>query len=385
MKDLTTGPGSYILLYRRHSSAQEIFYCTVEILLLRIAGSDPNMDEHEAERLVQELLEELRSDLSVKAGKHLEVTHPRGCTLVEVKMLATLRIPALLGLISQGVLQVRKAAEESGAAAAVIVVTSRIGARAIAEVEQLIAEYAPDVGYGLVDLRGKARLHIPSLDLDVDRQASPARSPTSDRRNVKLFTDLNRWLLKVLLLLKTSVRLWGGPRGEEIKNPTQLAGVARVSVEKAHRFFRTFEGHDFLRQTREHGLRPVRVPALLDTWMAELRSVIKPERYGSYAIGGFEVCRIHNLKHTGSMKSEVYVQDDFDTVMEAWDLIECGEDESHLLLTRSRCPESIFRGRVVNDGFNLVDLLQAALDVSPHPAGGREQAEFLINYLGLKE
>jgi hypothetical protein len=176
-------------------------------------------------------------------------------------------------------------------------------------------------------------------------------------------------------------------------------------VEKAHRFFRTFEGHDFLRQTREHGLRPVRVPALLDTWLAEekhklravkpvrclwgnpkeLRRVIKPERYGSYAIGGFEVCRIHDLKHTGTMKSEVYVQDDFDTVMEAWDLIECGEDESHLLLIRSRYPESIFRGRVVNDDFNLVDLLQAALDVSPHPAGGREQAEFLINHLGLKE
>lgn len=103
------------------------------------------------------------------------------------------------------------------------------------------------------------------------------------------------------------------------------------------------------------------------------------------ALGGFDACRAHGVLHTKSIGAEVHVRGSLQAACAAFDLEPCDDKGAHLTLLPTRRGESIFRGAVMRQSaLPVVDILQAALDVAPHPARGFEQAEHIINdVLGL--
>ena len=60
------------------------------------------------------------------------------------------------------------------------------------------------------------------------------------------------------------------------------------------------------------------------------------------------------------------------------DLEPCATRDADVTLIVSRQVQSVFRGAVVRNDVRYVDILQAALDVSVHPARGAEQAEYVL-------
>ena len=82
-----------------------------------------------------------------------------------------------------------------------------------------------------------------------------------------LFSDLNQWMLKVLLAPKIAPDLLHAPRGE-YRNASQLAAAANVSVMSAFRFVRQLRLEGFLDESSS-SLSLVRLDDLLRRWQAE--------------------------------------------------------------------------------------------------------------------
>jgi hypothetical protein len=89
--------------------------------------------------------------------------------------------------------------------------------------------------------------------------------------------------------------------------------------------------------------------------------------------------------HAAFTTSEVYVEDTA-KALAAWHLEPCDPRDAHLVLLRTPFAESIFRPPTTMQGLRVVDILQAALDVSRHAARGFEQAEYIVHeVLGWKD
>ena len=316
--------------------------------------------------------------------------------LAVVELMSTVRIKDLLGRMALSIVQWSRTSR-GGLRPVFVVAAPRFGRRAVSEVEQFLSENAPHMEWGLVDGQGTLRLRAPSLGLDVAEFAVPVRAESRSRHSRRLFSDLNRWMLKILLLRQMPGSNWGGPR-EKPGTPTDLHRIAGVSAETAHRFARTFEEHDYLRRTRK-GLKLVRVEALLDAWMAAERLnppkitpaswFIAPESRLEYAftptqgtsviVGGFEACGRHGLLHTQPPRLEVHVQGDWRLEVDDWGIEIDDVDQADLFLLESPYAHSIVGGCVSHDDLPTVDILQAALDVIHSRSRGMEQAQLIVD------
>ena len=315
---------------------------------------------------------------------------------IAVDFMSTVRIKDLLGRIAL-ILVRQDRTIRSGQPLVFVIAAPRFGRRAVKEVEQLLSKHDPHMEWGLVDGQGTVRLKAPSLGLDVDEYAVPVRREASSRHSRRLFSDLNRWLLKILLLRQIPPGMWGGPR-DKAGTPTDLHRIAGVSPETAHRFVRTFEEHDYLRRTKK-GLKLVRVEAVLEAWLAAERLAppsripaswfLEPESRLEYAfspmtesqviVGGFEACGRHGLLHTQSPQLEIHVQGNWRLEVEDWDIDLDEANEPALFLVESPYPRSIVGGCVAHDDLPTVDILQAALDVVHSTSRGREQAQLIVD------
>jgi hypothetical protein len=267
-------------------------------------------------------------------------------------------------------------------------------------VRQFMSTHAPDFGWGLIDQSGAAQLVVPALNLDVDLPGQFAPPSWPRQRPMQLFSDLNQWMLKILLLADAPPSLWGGPR-QSVATPTELHRVAHVSVEKAHQFVRAFQQTGLVRQTR-HGLAVVRKKALVDMWFhdASSRSSRRmPARWifgeptsleqvfskkgapSNFAVCGFEACRFLGILHAPVMNREVYFLGDPEAALAIWDLEACDDRDAHFYLRKARSAQSILRGRLVKENLPVVDVLQAALDVCDQAARGMEQSQYIINHV----
>src|SRR3984893_17415754 len=82
----------------------------------------------------------------------------------------------------------------------------------------------------------------------------------------QLFSDLNQWMLKVLLAPSIPEIYLSAPRGR-YRGSAQLAKAAAVSVMSAFRFIEQFSKAGFLEEEHE-GLRVVRIEELMNRWLA---------------------------------------------------------------------------------------------------------------------
>jgi len=226
-------------------------------------------------------------------------------------------------------------------------------------------------------------------------RATPVRA--AKRRHV--FSDLNEWLIKVLIAPRLSEDLLTAPRNS-FTSSTELADMAEVSQPSAWRLLKQLTNQGYLRK-EGHSFELMRVRELMDRWgtaareqsevgavwllpqgdhVRQLRDAVKKsvehEQEARLALGLFAACDALGLGIAEGVLPHLYVEDLEQLESLGLSLASSGE-QPHVLARVPRSPESLFRARVFPDGVPTTDVLQCWLDLHTYPARGIEQADYL--------
>jgi hypothetical protein len=315
---------------------------------------------------------------------------------VELKAASEGRSDRLIPLFAQAALQLMR---DRGPEAISLAVVSapKIPLRAAEQVLDFAEKYAPDVALGVFDFEGLRLFRGPELeDLNAEpalrRAGASVRSPRESRH---LFSDLNQWMLKVLLAPELPEHLLSAPRAK-YKNASQLAAAARVSVMSAFRFVQQLRDEGYLHEAHSplalvrredlfarwqaSGDRPVReIPMrfrLPGDPQAQLQNVLGSGRACLALFGAADALQLGFVR---GVPPYVYVERVQPSNLAAWkNLRPCEPGEPpDVVLRQAPAPQSIFRGMVRADGVPASDVLQVWVDVASHPARGREQADLI--------
>ena len=340
--------------------------------------------------------------------------------IVEVKRASEARRDRVIPLLSQAALE---AAYYSRSLAGHPMPVAVVGANHIPELLaeeaiQFVRERAPDVAVGLVDLEGFRSFAGYGLEsLNSERQrANGIRSSKLRARAPQLFSDLNQWMLKVLLAPRITESYLSAPRGH-YQGASQLAEAAGVSMMSAFRFVGEFSKEGFV-ESGSGSLRVVRSKELLNRWLAaSQRRVLEipmrwilhkgkaslPKAVRSYeslnsapfagversdrqlvsprprlCLGLFEAAEALGVGFVHGVKPYLYVERMKGDVLKDLGLsVDSSEEKADIYVRVPGDRESVFRGAVRKDGVPVSDILQVWLDVGQHPSRGREQADFI--------
>jgi hypothetical protein len=330
-----------------------------------------------------------RPDLVIKKKNHAYI--------VEVKAVSEGRSDRVLALLSQAILQAQAYARNDPMAAPLAIVWVGTASPALLKkVDDFRRAFASDIAIGLISGDGVryflgSGLHL----LNANPVPVHKHSVSQPRQAYNLFSDLNQWMLKVLLAPEVPEHLLAAPRSE-YRNVSELAGAAEVSMMSAFRFATRLREEGFLDESGPH-LRLVRRAALFRRWQsaAQRSSPEAPMRFlipgagdsqlrklvSSYraCLGLFAAADALGLGHVAGVPPYVYVPRISKAEQRSWkELVPAGLGEQpHLIVKQALAPESLFRAAVVKDGMRVADVLQVWLDVSSHPSRGAEQAEVL--------
>ncbi len=322
--------------------------------------------------------------------------------LFEVMRAAEGRRDRLIPLLSQAILQARAAAHrfQEGVVPVAVVAAERIPPSVAEQVKQFGAQYAPETGIGIIDahgLRGFAGHGLEVFDARPSRSAN--RRAAAPRHLPHLFSDLNQWMLKLMLGQFISESLLAVPRGP-FRSATQLAHAAEVSLMSASRFVRQLRNEGFL-DDREDDLRLARVEELLDRWVAAnqlgprdipVRWIVRRDqshllaalkaysavatRRPRCAVGLFAAADALGFGFVQGVPPHIYLERfDADALRELGLSAEDAGHRADAYVRVPACPEAVFRASVKRDGLPVSDILQVWLDVSRHPTRGQEQAD----------
>ena len=314
---------------------------------------------------------------------------------IEVKAAIEGRADRLLPLFSQAVLQSLHGAGQKAAPLAVVA-APKISQGAAKQILEFGAHYAPDAAAGVIDFEGLRLFqgpHLEGLNAEAPRKSSIASKPP--RVSGHLFSDLNQWMLKVLLASEIPENLLSAPRGQ-YRNASQLARAANVSVMSAFRFLQHLQDEGFLSESGPY-LNLVRRDELFHRWRASAVRSIKevPMRFllkgepraqlrrmlnsGRACLALFAAAEALKLGFVEGVSPYVYVERIGPASLPAWkNLRPCESGERpDLILRQAPAPQSVFRGLVTPDGMASCDVLQVWVDVSSHPSRGREQADLI--------
>lgn len=314
---------------------------------------------------------------------------------VEVKAAPEGRSDRLIPLWSQAYLQAVRAAGDSHPPLAVVA-APRIAPRAAEHVLKFAAEFAPDGAAGVIDFEGLRLFRGPHLEeLDsADAQQSPGFHSVHSKA-ADVFSDLNQWMLKVLLAPELPDRLLSAPRGR-YRNASQLARAANVSVMSAFRFVQLLQREGYLRESgpylhlvrreelfrrwQESGARPVmEVPMrflLRSDPQQELRRLLSS---GRSCLALFAAAEALRLGFVHGVPPHVYVHRLRPANIAAWKSVVPAEpgEVPDLIFRQAPAPQSVFRALVRAEGIPVSDVLQVWVDVSSHPSRGHEQASLI--------
>lgn len=310
---------------------------------------------------------------------------------VELKAVRQARTPALEGAFAAAYLRAKKHAGRS-AKPAVAVGAPALSPKARAHIRAFAKAYAPKAALILMDERGLFEAH--GIDLPSRRASTEDDVPSVlDRpQSVNLFSDLNRWLLKLLIAPRLPKGL--GPEVEgAIVSSTALAKRGLVSIPTAHRLTKRLRGEGFLARKRE--LELVRVPELLIRWQREpvpggasdlpIRFVLKKSLARRLAavkkktdqracLALFSAARSMGFRFVSDALVHLDVERVDTELLEALGAVPAQEGRVDAYLRVPAHPESVFRAAIERDGMLATDIIQTWLDVSQHPTRGAEQA-----------
>ena len=334
----------------------------------------------------------LSPDLQLRQGTHWY--------LAEVKAAPEVRSDRVIALLSQAVLQAQAFSRmHPGALPLALVHVKELPDALVRRVVNFATLFTPNVAIGLFGADGRRYFEGDGLsDLTNlgERHVSSSLAPAPA---FNLFSDLNQWMMKVLLAPDVPAEMLSAPR-DPFKSGTEFAKAAGVSAMSVSRFLTTLRKEGFLAPGRT--LKLVRREELFRRWQA---SVVRTapeqafrylvpgaedaqfrkftERYRDDAcIGLFHAAEAFGLGHVSGVTPHVYVRNLSSPVDELqWKGIRPireGEKPG-IILRQSLVPESVFRGAVIQNNALVTDVIQVWLDVASHPSRGREQAALLEN------
>jgi hypothetical protein len=335
--------------------------------------------------------------------------------VVEIKRASEGRKDRVIPLLSQAALEaVHYSRVIPGHPVPVAIVgANRISDSVAEEAKQFVRERAPEVAIGVLDLEGLRLFAGHGLE-----SLSSARRPESNLRPPRvrapqLFSDLNQWMLKVLLAPRIPDVYLAAPRGR-YQGPSQLAEAAGVSVMSAFRFVEEFSKEGFL-ESGPGALRLVRLRELMNRWVAAsqqrvleipmrwvlhrgkkalgsaLRSYVSDQRVPfpnladqlssprpRLCLGLFEAAEALGIGFVHGVKPYLYLERlNAEALKEVGLSSDAEEKEADVFVRIPGNRESIFRGVVRKDGVPVSDILQVWLDVGQHPSRGKEQANLI--------
>jgi Holliday junction resolvase len=327
---------------------------------------------------------------SGKPGADLILERGKQRYVVELKVAAEGRSDRLIPLWSQAYLQALRAT--AGRRAPLVVVAApHVNWRAAEQILAFAAEHAPDAAAGVIDFEGLRRFrgpHLEGLDADHDRPSRAVDEPVAD-----LFSDLNQWMLKVLLAPELPPGLLAAPT-ERPRDASQLARSAGVSAMSASRFVRLLKQEGHL-DDNASSLQLVRREELFRRWQfasdrpaSEVRMRFRlggaPQevlrrvmKLGDACLALFSAADALGMGFVRGVPPYLYVRRLKEMRPADWKgLVPAEQGEAyHVIVRQPRAVESVFRGRVrVGDDW-ASDIIQVWLDVSSHPTRGEEQAE----------
>lgn len=352
---------------------------------------------------------EVEPDLTVKVGDKRYA--------IELKAASEGRRDRLIPLLSQAILQARWITQRTPmpVVPVAVVAAKRVPAVVAERITEFGRLHAPDAGIGVIDAEGLRLFAGQGLEVlnskPVRRLRGHAAPP---KRLPHLFSDLNQWMLKILLGQSISESLISVPRGS-FRNASQLAKAADVSLMSASRFVSQLGNEGFLGEDAD-ALRVVRVEELLERWISANRQAAQeiPARWilrrdvrQLYA----DIAKLvsdHDAAHSRKVKGRgvriaktqprcciglfsaadclgfgvvrgvpphLYLEQlDQDMLRRLGLMLTDSGDRADVMIRVPSNREAVFRSVVLNDGLPVSDALQVWLDVSAHPARGREQA-----------
>jgi hypothetical protein len=286
------------------------------------------------------------------------------------------------------------------------------------QAKEFLRERAPDVAVGLLDLEGFRSFAGHGLE-SLSSERRPGNSVLSAKfrsRAPQLFSDLNEWMLKILLAPGIPESYLSAPRGH-YQGAAQLAEVAGVSVMSAFRFVEQFSKEGFLEHNSGR-LRVVRSKELMNRWLAAsqrrvleipmrwilhkgkdaladaLRSYVSARAMPPHGrrpsdsevqsarpricLGLFAAAEALGLGFVNGVEPHLYLERMTQEVLESLCLSSNGaEQHADVYVRIPGNRESVFRGAIAKDGVSSSDILQVWLDVSQHPSRGRKQADLI--------
>jgi hypothetical protein len=271
----------------------------------------------------------------------------------------------------------------------------------LAEHLRLFAERnVPGVAVGVIDAEGFRSFVGPGLEgMQAHAPRPTPRQLVSLERLPDLFSDLNQWMLKILVGQHLPESFISVPR-KEIRNASQLAEAAGVSIMSASRLVNQLATRGFLHEA-EQQLRIARVDELLELWISSNREAAKeiPARWiikggqdqltaslRQYAdrpmhnqpqccLGLFAAADALGLQFVKGVSPHVYLERiTLDALNRLGLSIDHSERSPDVYIRVPLNQKAVFRPTVRHHGIPVSDVLQVWLDVSAHPARGRELA-----------
>jgi hypothetical protein len=314
---------------------------------------------------------------------------------IELKAASEGRSDRLIPLFAQAALQVRHV-ERRNALPLAAVCAPKVPMAVARQVLEFASQYVPDdIAVGVFDFHGLAVFHGPGLE-PLNEQPAGASPPAGALRESRpLFSDLNQWMLKVLLANEVPEHLLSAPRGH-YRNASQLARAAHVSVMSAFRFVEQLRDGGYLHESAAV-LRVVRREHLFSRWQTagergprevpmrfrlsgnrdgQLRKIVSS---GHACLALFAAADALKLGFVKGVAPHVYVARLRPSNVAAWKSLrpcESGEPPD-LILRQAAAPQSVFRGMVRVGHVAAADVLQVWLDVASHPSRGAEQAQLI--------
>jgi hypothetical protein len=336
----------------------------------------------------------MQADLVVTAGDKKYI--------VEVKTASEGRRDRLIPLLAQAILQAQALARRfpEPVAPLAVVAARHVPASVADHLKQFAEQHAPDVAIGVIDAEGFRSFVGAGLEgLDAKLPRHRERRIASPPRLPDLFSDLNQWMLKILLGQHLPDSLIYVPRAP-IRNASRLAEAANVSIMSASRLVNQLTRLGFLDEGEEH-LRVVRVEELLDWWTSSNREAAKevPARWliksGQHqldkALRQYASPQMHNqprcclglfaaadalgLGFVRGTPAHIYLEHlTLDSLNRLGLTIDHSGRPADLIVRIPSHREAVFRAAVMREEVLVSDVLQVWLDVATHPARGREQA-----------
>lgn len=365
---------------------------------------------HEANRSVAACLEAIGWTTEIEAewnGRRMDIVAHEGSQIyvIEVKTLSEGRSDRVIPVLAQAALQAQAhAAQKPGARPLAMVYVEQASPSLLKQVAHFAEQYVANAGVGIVSANGlslwRQALNGPveSIDSSQWRNHLHAVHRNTSAEVVNLFSDVNQWLLKLLLSPDIPEGMLNAPRSH-YSTGAELAAAAGVSSMSVSRFLKQLRSDSFVYESGNHIIL-VRREELFKRWRAaSLRTCPEmpmrlPIRAGAQqqisrfvahqdgqaCIGLFAAADGLGIGHVSGVPPYVCVPRlprPGDPAKGLESMLAFPEGSPDFIIRQTSAPRSTLQGAVHRDGTTYADVIQIWLDVANHPSRGEEQADHI--------